>query len=245
MEETRVLIITGGIVSPRDTAISKLLKKQLTQWKVSQNHWLEIKIKAIIAESVFVGELEKKRTLQTSPNKNLRQFLNSQINFDTPDLTEVSLATLLRKEGIKYEVATYDDLFVGSSALIGSHFIKKGQRVFPCIYMAQHDPENFSDPSSFKPERFFGRKEMGFRWSYFPFGLGDRVCLGKNLGLIQAQVLAEIFVHKIHGELVDKKFTPVRKNVLIVPKDGTNFRVQNILSQPLVLTPDRPSSTNL
>jgi cytochrome P450 len=125
--------------------------------------------------------------------------------------------------------------------VVGRHFVKKGQRVFPCIYMAQHDPENFSDPSAFKPERFYGKKETDFRWSYFPFGLGERVCLGKNLGLVQAQVLAEVFMRKVDGQLVDAEFSPVRKYVLIIPKGGTKFTVHRVLSQTLPLTSEPQS----
>lgn len=112
--DSRVLIITGGIVSPRDTSVSKLLRKQFSQLKVSQHHWLEVKIKTVIAETVLVGELEKRRTIKATSNPKLKTFLQSQVNFDTPDLTEVSLASLLKKEGIPYELATYDDLFANN-----------------------------------------------------------------------------------------------------------------------------------
>lgn len=115
-----------------------------------------------------------------------------------------------------------------SATKLGPYQLKKGQRVFPCIYMAHHDSANYQDPEKFIPSRFYAKKEPDFRFSYFPFGLGDRVCLGKNMGLKQAQVMAEIFMKHVSGSLVDKKFDPIRKNVLIVPRGGTRFRVEKI-----------------
>jgi radical SAM superfamily enzyme YgiQ (UPF0313 family) len=101
-----------------------LLRKQLGQWRESQHQWLELKIKSIVAEPVLFGELEKRRALKRLCNKRgnkrgnerLKRFLSHRVNTDSPELTEVALATLLKKEGISYRLATYDDLHAGTES---------------------------------------------------------------------------------------------------------------------------------
>ena len=58
----------------------------------------------------------------------LYEFLTSNRNYETPELTEVSLASLLADEGIPYELATYDDLYTGDSDF--SAKLKKCEVVF-------------------------------------------------------------------------------------------------------------------
>lgn len=43
----------------------------------------------------------------------------------------------------------------------------------------QNDPDNFTDPDRFIPERF--ESDAGIKsFSYFPFGVGPRNCIGKS-----------------------------------------------------------------
>ncbi|EPS62906.1 hypothetical protein M569_11882, partial [Genlisea aurea] len=53
------------------------------------------------------------------------------------------------------------------------------------VWEIQHSPEIWSDPESFRPERFEGsdaKKVLGMR--FFPFGWGRRACPGENLSLL-------------------------------------------------------------
>lgn len=107
----KILVITGGVIHPKDKSVSRLLKKQLLQLKMSEHHWLELKIKANIGEALLLGEQEKKRYLKNSVRPKLRHFLESKINEDPPELTEVAIQTLLHREGLDCDTATFDDLF--------------------------------------------------------------------------------------------------------------------------------------
>jgi len=68
---------------------------------------------------------------------------------------------------------TEDNVFNG-------YFIPKGALVMSNIWQMNHDPEVYSDPMSFKPERFLGPKpEMDPREACF--GFGRRICPGRVL----------------------------------------------------------------
>lgn len=109
----KVLILTGGVITPKEKSFSALLKKQIGQWKVSDHHWLELKVKANVGEPVIVHEKLKRRLVQPQTWKGvpgatpaLHEFLTNNRDFDTPELTEVSLASLLAEQGMDYELAT-------------------------------------------------------------------------------------------------------------------------------------------
>lgn len=123
----RVLILSGGVITPKESSFATLLKKQIGQWKEGAHHWLELKVKATVGEPVLIHEKyrrkiikpgrwrEETKDLSDDLRDDLHEFLTSNRNYETPELTEVSLASLLAEEGIPYELATYDDLYSGES----------------------------------------------------------------------------------------------------------------------------------
>jgi len=62
-----------------------------------------------------------------------------------------------------------------------------------------HDPKIYTDPESFKPERWMegtpeyaADKHVQGKW--MPFGEGTRVCVGQRLALMEARVaLTHVF----------------------------------------------------
>ncbi len=121
----RVLVLSGGVITPKEKSIATLLKKQIGQWREGSHHWLELKIKANVGEPVLIHEkyrrkvinprrwMEQTKELPTELGDGLYDFLTSNRNYETPELTEVSLASLIAAEGIPYDLATYDDLYSG------------------------------------------------------------------------------------------------------------------------------------
>ena len=58
------------------------------------------------------------------------------------------------------------------------------QRFFE--WVVQRDPRWFPDPERFDPDRFAPEAVQGRpEFSYFPFGGGARLCLGKRLALLE------------------------------------------------------------
>lgn len=123
----RVLILSGGVITPKEKSFLTLLRKQIGQWREGSHHWLEMKVKANIGETVLINEkyrrkvirprrwLEHTGNLPAETRDGLRLFLTSNRNYETPELTEVSLASLVANEGIPYDLATYDDLYTGGN----------------------------------------------------------------------------------------------------------------------------------
>ncbi|XP_050352999.1 cytochrome P450 6B7-like [Nymphalis io] len=57
--------------------------------------------------------------------------------------------------------------------------LEKGTRVHIPVYDLHHNPEHFSDPEEFRPERFLGDERKNIKpFTYMPFGEGPRICIG-------------------------------------------------------------------
>lgn len=73
--------------------------------------------------------------------------------------------------------------------------IPAGSRIFVSIYALHRHQDLWPEPEVFKPERFLDgalRPE-----AYMPFGLGERFCLGRNLALLQGQLVLALLVQKL------------------------------------------------
>ena len=68
-------------------------------------------------------------------------------------------------------VAAVDTVFDG-------RVIPAGQLVLYSPYLTHRDPELWSDPTVFQPERF---SDPVPAWGYLPFAAGERTCLGSGL----------------------------------------------------------------
>ncbi|MEO1526982.1 MAG: cytochrome P450 [Planctomycetota bacterium] len=75
----------------------------------------------------------------------------------------------------------------------GYHLPKKSLVGVP-IYAIHRHPEIWDDPDAFRPERFLNRNDSELRYSFLPFGLGPRVCIGKRFSLQEmATVISMLF----------------------------------------------------
>jgi len=70
---------------------------------------------------------------------------------------------------------------------VAGHRIRRGTSVVLCQWLVHRDPRFFDRPTEFLPERWLeGAAPPLPRYAYFPFGGGPRVCIGKELALVEA-----------------------------------------------------------
>ena len=77
---------------------------------------------------------------------------------------------------------------------IGDVRVPKGTAIYVLAGHVSRDPENFSDPESFRPERWLDAGGHGGNGhnthAFLPFGAGPRFCPGRHLAMLEIKVVA-------------------------------------------------------
>jgi cytochrome P450 len=98
----------------------------------------------------------------------------------------------LRTRPVVYEAARR----LTTATRIGDHTAPAGWYVSPMIALIHRDPETFSDPEAFRPERFLGTGGGDGRRGWMPFGGGRRYCVGAQLALLEMRVVIREVLHR-------------------------------------------------
>ncbi|MBC76269.1 MAG: hypothetical protein CME64_09665 [Halobacteriovoraceae bacterium] len=68
--------------------------------------------------------------------------------------------------------------------------IEAGEIVLVSPYLTQRSPEVWNNPNSFNPDRFIeSDNHIKRQFSFFPFGGGPRICVGKQFGQIEIKLI--------------------------------------------------------
>jgi unspecific monooxygenase len=98
----------------------------------------------------------------------------------------------------------------------------------PCNHLVHRRPDLYPRPEQFRPERFLQRNFAGHEW--FPFGGGNRTCLGMAFALYEMKVvlatlLAQVSLFRPPGS----RSAPIRRGVSLAPDDGARMVVKGRL----------------
>ncbi|XP_068697552.1 cholesterol 24-hydroxylase-like [Montipora foliosa] len=104
---------------------------------------------------------------------------------------------------------------------IGGYKIPDGVAVWLNTYVSSHLPDYWEKPDEFNPYRFDDEELLKrSHYTYFPFSLGPRNCIGQNFALIEAKVILSRFLQTFKFSLVPGQSRKVRRSVTVRPEDG-------------------------
>jgi cytochrome P450 len=99
------------------------------------------------------------------------------------------------------------------------HEFPAGIVLCPCSYLVHRREDLYPEPDQFRPERFLERKFGPNEW--FPFGGGNRVCLGMPFALYEMKVvLATLFSQVRLTRPAGARSRPRRYGIVLGPDDG-------------------------
>jgi len=112
--------------------------------------------------------------------------------------------------------------------------ITNGTPVYIPIYSMHRDEKYFENPYVFDPERFSAaNKDKITPYSFMPFGVGPRNCIGERFGLLQTKIGLLYFLknHRIEvSKRTPKELKLENKALLLQLKGGT---YGNLVRDPL------------
>lgn len=125
------------------------------------------------------------------------------------DLTRLTYLQAIIKETFRLHPSTPLSLprISAESCEINGYYIPKGSTLLVNVWAIARDPEAWTDPLEFRPERFLPDGEKpnadvrGNDFEVIPFGAGRRICAGMSLGLRMVQLMTATLVHAFNLEL--------------------------------------------
>jgi cytochrome P450 len=110
------------------------------------------------------------------------------------------------------------------------HIIPAGTNIFLSTYHTHRDPTHFPNPETFDPDRFSPQNSGGRHpYSYIPFGLGRRMCVGHVFANMEAKtilstVLRRYCITEIEGGIKGLEET-LKTSFVISPANGIRVKL--------------------
>src|SRR5262245_55308123 len=110
---------------------------------------------------------------------------------------------------------------------VGGREYPSGVVLCPCSYLVHRREELYPDPGRFQPERFLERKFGPHEW--FPFGGGNRVCLGMPFALYEMKALLATLLSQVRpSRPAGARSRARRYGIVLGPDDGGE-----VIAQPV------------
>lgn len=120
---------------------------------------------------------------------------------------------------------------IGREALqadeIAGYPIPRGAIVVMSQWVVHRDPRFFPDPDRFHPQRWTPefRRQLP-RLAYFPFGGGQRVCIGEAFAMLEARLALAVLLARHRLQPVDPAELQVYAAITLRPKRPVRLRIQ-------------------
>jgi cytochrome P450 len=109
--------------------------------------------------------------------------------------------------------------------IMGYEF-EPGVMLVPSIYLTHHREDIYPEPKRFKPERFLERQFSPYE--YFPFGGGNRRCLGYAFALFEMKLVLATVLSRFQLNLAESRpIKPVRRGITMTPSGGVKMMMMS------------------
>jgi cytochrome P450 len=106
---------------------------------------------------------------------------------------------------------------------IDGYRIPAGATVVALIYGVHHNPAVWDDPERFDPARFLGdAPATRHKLAWVPFGAGQRQCIGRDLSLMETQIILPLLLQRYSMTPVPGRGAQPKLASTFVPRDGVH-----------------------
>ncbi|XP_062036814.1 cytochrome P450 3A6 [Lepus europaeus] len=173
--------------------------------------------------------------LATHPD--VQQKLQEEINTVLPNKALATYDTLVKMEYLDmvvnetlrlYPIAGRLERVCKKDVDINGIFIPKGTIVMMPSYALHRDPQHWTEPDEFRPERFSKKNKDNINpYIYHPFGAGPRNCLGMRFALMNIKLALVRLMQNFSFKLCKETQVPIKlgKQGLLQPEKPIVLKV--------------------
>ena len=138
------------------------------------------------------------------------------------DLGSLSYARMIAFEAMRlYPPAWALNRIALGKCEIGGYPIPKGASVLMSQWVIHRDPRFFESPEEFRPERWDGDLAARLpKYAYFPFGGGQRNCIGRDFATLQLLLTLVTVARKFRFRLARGSAVEREASIILRPKGG-------------------------
>ena len=109
---------------------------------------------------------------------------------------------------------------------IGNINIAPNTKVEVSMYVTHRHPEFWDDPEKFDPDRFSAKNlENRIPFTYFPFGGGDRACIGGDMAMLELQLIMTMIIQRFKIEISQNFKTYPHPTISLKPSNGVKVKL--------------------
>jgi pentalenene oxygenase len=191
-----------------DEAFSLLLAgtETATSMTIWALHFLTLQPELLKLLSTEVRESVDGHSLATNPLEHL-----PKLHWTTATVQET---LRLRPPAWAMIRALEDDL-----EAMGGKLLPAGSIVWVVPYITHRDPEFWTEPDTFRPQRFLSQAPTPVsRGSYFPFGAGSHRCIAERFALMEAQLVLAALACRFDLQTREETLIPPVPGIALLPR---------------------------
>jgi cytochrome P450 len=110
---------------------------------------------------------------------------------------------------------------------IEGYSVPRKAMIILCQWVTHRHPDFWEDAEAFKPERFLrAGSGLRHRFAYFPFGGGERICIGMQFSLMEGVLVLATVLQRFRVELVEGQVVEPDPTFTLRPRWGLKVRLR-------------------
>ncbi|KAM4013998.1 cholesterol 24-hydroxylase-like isoform 1-T3 [Anomaloglossus baeobatrachus] len=173
-----------------------------------------------------VQELARNPEILQKVQAEVDEVIGSRRDIEYDDLHKLQYLSQVLKETLRlYPTVTGTSRFLEEDMIVEGIRIPKNASVLVYTYVTGRMEQFFKDPLTFDPDRF-SRDSPKPYFTYFPFSLGPRSCIGQVFAQMEAKVVMAKLLQRFDFRLVEGQSFKIQDTGTLRPMDGTRCRLR-------------------
>ena len=111
---------------------------------------------------------------------------------------------------------------------LGGYRVKRGYTVLMSQWVNHRDPNYFPEPEEFRPERWQnGLAKRIPKFAYYPFGGGQRMCVGNTFALMEAAIILATVGQQYRFTIDPEAVIGIKPQITLLPANAIPVTLQH------------------